>query len=147
VNGVLSVMSGLPLEFENQSSQLNAPDNRSMPNINGTFRKEGNIGSAGLWFDTSVFSAPPNGVIGNMGRNVLNGPGFLNLDLSVFRRFRITERTGAELRGEAYNLTNTPQYARPNTTLGNPNFGRITDLQGDSVGNPRSVQLGLRVIF
>ena len=147
VNGVLSVMSGLPLQFENQSSQLNAPDTRHMPNINGPFRVLGNIGSAGLWFDTSVFSAPPNGVIGNVGRNILNGPGFFNLDFSIFRRFPIKETIAAELRGEAYNLTNTPQYARPNTTLGNPNFGRITGLQGDSVGNPRAVQLGMRITF
>jgi hypothetical protein len=82
-----------------------------------------------------------------VGRNILNGPGFFNLDFSIFRRFPIKETIAAELRGEAYNLTNTPQYARPNTTLGNPNFGRITGLQGDSVGNPRAVQLGMRITF
>lgn len=147
VNGVLSIMSGLPLQFENIASQLNAPDTRNMPNINGPFQVLGDIGASGTWFDTSVFSAPPNGVIGNVGRNILNGPGFFNLDFSAFRRFPITERIGTEFRFESYNFTNTPQYARPNTNLGNPNFGRITGLQGDSVGNPRTMQLGLRVIF
>jgi len=147
VNSVLTVMSGLPLQFDNSASQLNAPDTRNMPNINGPFRVLGNIGGAGLWFDTSVFSAPPNGVEGNVGRNILSGPGFFNMDFSVFRKFRITERIGSEFRFEAYNFTNTPQYALPNTVLGNANFGRVTGLLGDSVGNPRSMQLGLRITF
>jgi hypothetical protein len=147
VNGVLSVMSGLPLNFSNARSQYNTPGSTGVPNIIAPFKVLGGIGANAYWFDPSSFDAPPNGQQGNLGRNVLNGPGFFNLDASIFRRFPITERVNLEFRGEAYNVTNTPQYATPNVELGNVNFGRITGLQGDSVGNPRQVQLGMRVVF
>jgi outer membrane receptor protein involved in Fe transport len=147
VNGVLSVMSGLPLNFSNARSQYNTPGSTGVPNIVAPFKVLGGIGANAYWFDPSSFDAPPNGQQGNLGRNVLNGPGFFNLDASIFRRFPITERVNLEFRGEAYNVTNTPQYATPNVELGNVNFGRITGLQGDSVGNPRQVQLGMRVVF
>ena len=147
INGVISTMSGLPLNFSNTRSQYNTPGSTGVPNIVAPFKILGGIGPNEQWFDPNSFAAPPNGVQGNLGRNVLSGPKFFNLDMSIFRRFPVTETINLELRGEAYNATNTPQYALPNQELGNTNFGRITGLQSDSVGNPRAVQFGLRLIF
>lgn len=147
VNGVLTAMSGPPLNFSNIASQINAPGTTNTPDIVGDFKILGGIGPGDFWFDPAAFRAPPANVPGNVGRNILKGPKFFDTAFSVFRRFRLGERTSAEFRFESFNFTNTPPYAAPNAELGNANFGRITGLLGDSVGNPRTMQFGLRLLF
>jgi hypothetical protein len=112
-----------------------------------------------LWFDTSQFKQPldADGKTphwGNMGHNNVSGPGLGDLDLSLFRKFRITERFKGEFRAESTNFTNTPAFANPNVTVGSANFGRITGTlaglianQGTGGTGPRNIQLGLRLTF
>jgi outer membrane receptor protein involved in Fe transport len=151
--GVLSLQTGAPLNFIYNNATLNTPGNGdNSPNINGPLQVLHGVGSKEFWFDTSVFSAPATGKFGSVGRNVLSGPGFRNLDFSVFRTFRINERANVQFRAESYNFTNTPAFNNPNTEFGNANFGHIT-LSGDcgsSTGycfNPRVIQLGLKLTF
>jgi hypothetical protein len=94
------------------------------------------------WFSTGSFGVPATGVFGNLGRNPVSGPGFFNLDASLFKIFSLTERINMEIRGEALSITNTPQFSNPNTTLGNANFGYVT-----GAGGGRTLQLGLKVNF
>ena len=62
-------------------------------------------------------SAPVTAVrFGNSGRNILRGPGVFNLDASVFRKFRMTERFALEVRAEMFGVTNTPQFGNPGAT-------------------------------
>ena len=74
-----------------------------------------------------------------------------NLDGSLFRRFRIREGLTLEFRMEALNVTNTPIFANPNTTLGNPAFGQVTTSQkfSNSIDDTenRKVQFGLKLSF
>jgi hypothetical protein len=86
-----------------------------------------------------VFNAP-----GTSGRDILRGPGSSNMDLSLFKNFSFTEQIKAQFRVQAYNLTNTPHFANPNSDLSNGNFGQITSTQPFSY---RQVELGLRVTF
>ena len=58
----------------------------------------------------AAFTAPPVGRIGNLGRNVLYGPGAVNFDFSLFKTFHITERHSVEFRAETFNIFNTPQF-------------------------------------
>jgi hypothetical protein len=74
-----------------------------------------NIGPRQLYFNTAAFSAPLPNMLGNTGRNVLHGPRLFEIDFSVFRKFRLTERVNLELRGESFNLSNTPHFDRPDT--------------------------------
>jgi hypothetical protein len=114
----------------------------------------GNVGESGTrspdhWFNTSssVIYAPPAYTIGTAPRWVPNERfGALdNTDMSLMKTFDITERWKAVFQAEAFNVTNTPQYGRPNTTVGNPNFGVIT---GSAAGaTPRNIQLALRILF
>ena len=62
---------------------------------------------------------------------------------SVFRSFSIRERVKAQFRAEALNVTNTPYFGNPNTTLTNNQFGIITS----EINNPRLLQLGVRATF
>jgi hypothetical protein len=74
-----------------------------------------------------------------------------NLDASVFRRFKVREGLNLEFRAEAFNVANTPQFANPNTTLGNAGFGDVTSSLkfSNSIDDTenRKIQLGLRLFF
>ncbi len=143
VGGILTMQTGLPLSITTSSATLNAPGNGNRPNVNGKPEIFGRVGRGQLWFDTSRFSAPAPATYGTLGRNVLSGPGLVNLDFSAFRRFRVTERIGGELRFEFFNFTNTPHFNNPNGGFGSAGFGEVTTAQADQ----RSVQLGMKVTF
>src|SRR5215471_2520568 len=148
LNGIFSAYSGLPLDFQISATALNAPGNGNRPNLTGDFKVLGDIGPGVKWFDISGFSPPAANTYGKIGRDVFSGPGFANLDLSFFRKFRLTERVGGEFRFETFNFTNTPQFNRPGTVLGNADFGQVTGTLGDAVGlGPRRIQLGMKLTF
>ena len=102
----------------------------------------GDIGPGRKWFDTTAFSIPTAATFGNAGRNTLSGPGYWNLDLSLSKRFNITERFRAELRGEAFNLTNTPHFNNPTSALDSTQFGEVRSAFGE-----RQIQLGIKLLF
>jgi len=103
------------------------------------------------WFNTASFvKVPTSGsgtpvAPGTGPRNPFTGPGTKTMDLSIQKVFKITERFNTELRGEFFNLFNTPQFNQPDGNLNDGNkFGQVTSLRFDS---QREVQLSLRVSF
>jgi len=145
LNGIFSAYSGLPLDFRISATSLNEPGNVNRPNLTGTFKVLGAVGPGSQWFDTSagIFTAPAPATYGTMGRNLFSGPSYVNLDFSVFRRFRVTERVAAEFRVESFNFTNTPHFNPPGVTMGNADFGQVTGTLGD----PRRIGFGLKLTF
>ena len=123
--------------------------------MNGTPRILGNIGPGQLYFDTSVYSTPaatlisPTGVayapFGTLTRNGsgLTGPGYLNLDATIFKRFKFTERVGGEIRADMFNALNHPNFNNPNTSVTSTTFGQING----TASSPRLVRFGVRVTF
>lgn len=149
-NSLWTWNSGLPLDIYMSAASLNAPGNINRPNVNGPVKILGNIGPAQQYFDTSVFSAPLPNTFGNLGRNVLRGPGIFTIDLSLTKKIRITERVNAELRADSFNLTNTPLFDRPNSIFLGAGFGQVTTAAGNQsvrVNENRSFQLSVRVSF
>lgn len=144
-NGVFTAMTGLPLNITLSGTSLNMPGVRNKPDLIKTEVEipEG-INRGNPWFDTTAFGAPPPATFGNLGRNVLRGPGFVNLDASLFRRFSIREGMNFDLRFEAFNSTNTPHFANPGTTFGTATFGQVTTTVA---GDNRSIQLGAKLTF
>jgi len=150
LNALWTWESGLPLQFGASSTSLNAPGNTQFPNLVAPVQILGNEGPGQFWFTPSSFANPPAGTIGNVGRNILHGPSLFNINGSVFRRFNIKERTHVEFRAEAFNITNTPWFDLPDTTLGDAAFGQITTAQGNQsvkVNQNRSLQGSLRIVF
>ena len=82
------------------------------------------------------------------GNTQVSGPGFHRLDFSLFKSFPITERKRFELRIEAFNLTNTPNFAQPSSTnfLDTVDFGKITATV-DNPNDPRELQVALKFYF
>ena len=95
------------------------------------------------WFNTEAVIPGPPGEIDPAGRNLIWGPGRVNLDFSVARRFRMPwEGHYLQFRFESFNFTNTPAFGRPNTAFGTANVGKIT-----SADEPRRIQFGLKYVF
>ena len=71
-----------------------------------------------VFTDASAFAFPAPGQDG-IGRNVFTGPGFWNLDLGLTKNFNLTERMRMQLRAEAFNALNHPNFDTPvNATVG-----------------------------
>jgi hypothetical protein len=81
------------------------------------------------------------GTLGNMGKSNILGPGFFQLDVALSREFRIRERRALEIRGEAFNATNSFRAASVTTTQNNT-FGRILSAQ-----DPRILQVAMKFAF
>ncbi len=157
-SGVYTFSSGLPYSVTSGSNYSNALDAygaaTALPNVTGTPQTVGNIS---CWFYVSsnkacqgaapagsnAFATAPVGQFGNAGVNILRGPHATVLDFSLMRDFRLTERAGLQLRGEVFNLTNTPMFSLPNSNLSSGGVGTITSLAGD----PRVMQFALRFSF
>ena len=86
------------------------------------------------------------GRLGSFGRNVFHGPGFGNWDLSAYKKFRVTESSNLELRGEFLNAFNHTEFDAINSTnignIGSANFGIISQTR-----DPRFIQLTARFTF
>ncbi len=156
-NGIATFYSGIPLVLltsVNTSNSLGQLIGAGAP-TNGTQRPNNNGASAAKsgpvvdrltgYFDTSVFSQPAPFTHGNTGRTLpdVRQPSTANLDLSLFKNFRLTERAILQVRAEAFNLTNTPIFGAPGTTFGAPTFGVINT----QANTPRQIQFGLRLAF
>jgi len=144
VTGVVSAISGTPIDFTANAANLRAPGNTNTPDASGTPAVLGGIGSGNLWFDTSVFSAPAANAWGNVERRgLLDGPAYYNLDASIVKVLRVGTKR-AEIRADFFNALNISHYANPNGTLGNANFGRIT---ATLPLTERTIRFGGRFLF
>jgi hypothetical protein len=95
------------------------------------------------WFDTTKFAQPAIGNDGTAGRSILDGPGYRNVDLGVFRDMRLFGSTRLQLRMETTNVFNTVNLMNPGVNLNAPaTFGKIR-----SARDMRRIQLGARVSF
>ena len=114
----------------------------------------GGHGTGQPYFEPAAF-APVTAVrFGNSGRNIIRGPGFFNLDGGVTRTFAVTERFKLQFRGEAFGVTNTPQFGLPGTTVSNAarnadNSIRTLNGYGEILGasGERQFQLGIKFLF
>ncbi len=88
---------------------------------------------------------------GNLSRNALRGPGFSNVDFSLTKTTKITERFSHELRIEAFDILNHPNFANPGLTaqVGSSSFGVISATRGPTgdAGSSRQIQFAMKVIF
>jgi hypothetical protein len=98
----------------------------------GTPHDPHQIGPGALFLDPSAYGVPTAGTFGNAGVGIVRGPGMNRFDLSLGKRFHITERKYFEIRGEAFNLTNSPIFLSPaSQTITSPLFGQIRSSEGE----------------
>ena len=146
--GIVTLQSGRPFTVALLSELDNSGTGRSIlgfgandrPNLVGN--PDVSDPSTLQWFNTAAFAFPAPGTFGNAGRNILDGPGFQNVNASLLKNTRLTERVNLQFRAEAFNLFNHPNFNLPDNFLGSPTFGRIT-----SARDPRHIQFGLKLLF
>lgn len=144
--------SGMPFTVSASGTSLNAPGNSQQADLIGSGQVAifGNVGPGQLYFDTSRF-APVTAVrFGTSGFDNIFGPGLANVDLGLSRNFKFGERWNLLFRANAFNLTNTPSFSNPNSTVGSSSFGQISALNpiGGTEGiDQRIFQLGLHLSF
>jgi Carboxypeptidase regulatory-like domain/TonB dependent receptor len=152
LNGIFSAYTGRPYTLTASGSTLNMPGNQQTPDqIKPEVEKLGKVGDDGTWFDTSAFARPTGIAFGNVGRNTMSGPGVVNLDLGLFRNFKLTERFNLQFRAESFNVSNTPHFSTPaddTVDINSSNFGRIlSTASADAMGRSREFRFGLRLSF
>ena len=152
INGIFSSFTGRQYTLSASGSSLNMPGNRQTPDqVKATVEKLGNIADDGTFFDTSAFARVSDVRFGTVGRNTMRGPGVVNMDLSLFRTFKLTEKFNLQFRAEAFNLSNTPHFSTPNGNANSGNFGKVLstdDGYGTSAGGrSREFRFGLRLGF
>jgi hypothetical protein len=131
VSGIFSSYSGLPFTPTASATSLNAAFNTQVANqILPNVATLGGIGTNATWFNTAAYAPVSQPVFGTAGRNSLRGPGLTNLDLSLGRKFTIREWLKFDLRGEAFNISNTPAFANPASSVSSSTFGHITATVG-----------------
>ena len=138
VNGILNMYTGLPFTVLSATNTLNiAGRSRASYVGNGDGALSAGARSLQQWFDVSAFSAPAILHFGDVGRNTLCGPGTIQLDFSVFKNFALNRVSArhVQIRAEAFNITNRPQFNSPLSTTGAPGAGAIT-----SAGSPNTFQ-------
>jgi hypothetical protein len=151
MNTVTALHTGFPVTPVAPATVLNAPGSGNFADCVGPVRT---IGDPDRWWDSSNL-ADPNRVdprtprFGTCGTGVLRGPGLVNFDLGIFRKFRLTERMDVQFRAEAFNLSNTPHFANPGADISSSGFGVVNGMQntGREGIDQRFLRFGLRIGF
>ena len=153
VSSVVVDQTGYPCTVTSASDFSNMNSGNARPDrvCNG-----GGAKSITNWFNQNCFpttalqQALANGTprFGDSGRNVLVGPGLVDVDASLIKRFTIAERVNTEFTAEVFNLFNHPNFALPNATIGSSSTGIISNTVNlGGTGYNREIQLGLKVKF
>jgi hypothetical protein len=113
--------------------------------------------AGGRRINRAAFNFPPDGQQGTLGRNALRGFSVSQVDVALARQFRLMERWKLQLRAEAFNVFNHPNFAGLVTRINFPTFGLSTSMLNKSlgfdaglnplyqIGGPRSIQLALKL--
>jgi len=150
INAIATLLSGFPFTPQIGANRSGDGDTRNpdRPSANPSFSGPVVLGSPNQWFNPNAFVLQTAGTYGNLGRGVYRGPGLADLDVSLFKTTKITERTNLQFRAEFFNALNHVNFGTPNATVFsgtafNPSAGLVTVTATTS----RQIQFGLKLVF
>jgi len=141
---IVQLQTGNPLNLVTTNTTVNGVANTLRPDVSGPVQT---IGMVERWFDTTAFTAVPR--FGNLGRNVIIGPGFNNVDFSIVKNTKLGEGIKLQFRAEVFDIFNHASFGQPGRVVGSATFGRITNTRfptGDS-GSSRQLQFALKLSY
>ncbi len=153
VSSIIAAQTGYPFTVTSASDFSNTGSLSARPDRTCSGKGPNSLND---WFNLSCFSttalqqALANGTprFGNSGRNILTGPGLVDVDASLIKRFAIAGKVNTEFQAEVFNLLNHPNFALPNATIGSGTAGIISNtVPLGATGYSREIQLGLEVKF
>ena len=147
---IANVQTGFPFTPQLGYNPTGSGDTRNpvRPDVNPNFKGTVYPKTVAQYFNPAAFRAPANGAVGNLGRDTLTGPGYVDWDVSLAKGTQINERVRAQFRAEFFNVLNHSNFATPNAvvlssaTVASPTAGVIT-----GASTSRQIQLGLKVLF
>jgi hypothetical protein len=143
LSGILTMHSGNPFDVTVSNGDTagtgNGTERANLVLSNPYLSGEGPVN----YLNANAFAIPALATFGNLGRNSLRTPWAHNFDISLLRRFPVTERGNLEFRVDAFNASNSVIYGGPQSTLGNTNFGVITG----TANTERQVQFSMKLVF
>ena len=139
---IVQLQSGSPINIVTSNSTVNGVGNTLRPDVNGPITM---LNTVEKWFDTSAFTAVPR--FGNLGRNVVIGPGFKNTDLAIIKNTKLNETVRMQFRVEFFDLFNHANFGTPGNIVGTPAFGQITStrFQTGESGSSRQIQFAVKI--
>ena len=147
VSGIVTLSSGLPfniytgLDTSLSNNGIDRPDLIGNPDLSMSRPLDQILND---YFNSQAFAPAAIGQFGNFGRDVLIGPGHVNVDFAAMKNLPISERWGKlQLRFESFNFLNTPYFRSPNGCLCSPNGNKITGVAGPA----RQIQFGAKYTF
>jgi hypothetical protein len=147
-NGIVTLQSGGPFTVALMPEIDNSNTGRANLGFGANDRPnriaDGTLPNRGpdQWFDTRAFAFSPFGTFGNSGRNILDGPGYKDYSMNLYREESLSEGVKIQFRAEAFNILNSANFDLPDNYLGSPTFGRVL-----SAESPRRIQFGVKLIF
>lgn len=100
------------------------------------------IGTLNEWFNTSSFVAPAYGFYGDAANGTIRGPGYTSFNLSLYKTFPIHDRFALQVRAEAFNALNHPNFNNVDTGLGDGSYGQV-----NGAGDPRIMEFAMKLTF
>jgi hypothetical protein len=152
IAGITNLTTGQPFTVITNSnldySGFNQLNDR--PDVIGPLNM--NRGNPDQFFNVSAFTAAYAGRIGSSPRNAYYGPGLINVDTTLAKRFSFGERIGFELRGDFFNVLNHTNFALTNANRNESSgqFGQLSStstFNGGATGGPRVIQITGRITF
>jgi hypothetical protein len=143
LSGIFQAQSGRPFTANESGNISLTLQNADRPNVVAGCNANSGPKTVNEWMNITCFSLPTSGTFGDAGRNILTGPGLVDLDFALMRMFTITEKMHLQFRSEAFNLANHPNFQQPNATQNSASFGKITATSEDN----REIQLALKLIL
>lgn len=144
LGAIVQLQSGNPVNIITTNSTVNGVANTIRPDVAGPVEINGSLDR---WFDPNAFTAVAR--FGSLGRNVIIGPGFNNVDFSVLKNIALGENTRLQFRTEVFDIFNHANFGQPGRVVGSATFGQITNTRfptGDS-GSSRQLQFALKFLF
>jgi len=152
LSGIQTWQSGLPFTPQLSYNPSNDGDTRNpvRPSLNPNFKRQVILGGPSRYFDPAAFTQPLPGTYGNAGRNILQGPGLVETDISLTKKLSLSERLNLQFRSEIFNVFNHTNLNNPNPVVfasatggPSPTAGVITSTSTTS----RQIQFGLKLLW
>ncbi|MCU1293480.1 MAG: TonB-dependent receptor plug [Bryobacterales bacterium] len=157
LNSLLTLNGGTPFTvYSGSDTSLTGENNDRAEVVGDPFKNvpAGSKGNTTYWFNPAAFAKPALGTYSNQSRNSFYGPPTYQVDFSVFKNTRLTERINTQLRLEIFNILNTRDLSPPTNSVSSSGLGQVTSTldvyngaPGIGTGAPRNVQLALKILF
>ena len=150
-NGIITGQTGFPFTPLVGFNQSGNGDTRNPDRVslNPSFSGPIILGTPNQWYNPNAFLLPLAGTYGNDGRDILTGPGLVEVDSSLFKTTQLTERLALQFRAEFFNLFNHSNFGMPliNTFTTAGKFSPTAGVINYTATTSRQIQFGMKLVW